>query len=86
MQLTAFGDLNLSAEQFFNGLGKWLTDISAISQNALHGLQISRTTAQCKQCPLAIRYLGCCNGNGVGQTLGVDSNVALDSRTFLPAS
>ena len=38
VQLTAFGDLNLGAEPLFNGLGKWLTDIATIGQNALNGL------------------------------------------------
>ena len=38
MQLTAFGDLNLGAKQFFNGMGKRLADISAVSQNTLNSL------------------------------------------------
>ena len=38
VQLTAFGDLNLSALELFNGLGKWLADISTIGQETLNGL------------------------------------------------
>jgi len=38
MQLTAFGDLNIGAEQFFNGMGKGLADIPTIGQEALNGL------------------------------------------------
>ena len=64
-------------------MGKWLTDIPAIGQDALNSLQISSAAAQSKQCALAVGHFGCCNGNGVGQTLGVDRNVALDSRYLL---
>ena len=46
MQLTAFGDLNLGAKQFFNGMGKWLTDIPAIRQDALNSLQIGSAAAE----------------------------------------
>ena len=38
MQLAALGDLNLGTEQFFNGMGKRLPDISAVGQDALNGL------------------------------------------------
>lgn len=32
---------------------------------------------------LAVGHFGCCNGNGVGQALRIDGNVALDPRYFL---
>ena len=83
MQLTAFGDLNLGAEQFFNGMGKGLTDISAIGQDTLNSLQISSTAAEGQQCPLAVGHVGSGDGNRVGQALGIDGNVAFDSRYFL---
>jgi hypothetical protein len=38
MQLTAFGDLELGAEQIFSGVGKWLADMPSISQDALNCL------------------------------------------------
>lgn len=38
MQLTAFGDLHLRTKQFVDGLGKGLTDIPTIGQDALNSL------------------------------------------------
>lgn len=63
-------------------MGKGLADISAIGQDALNGLQIRRTTAQRQQCSFTVRYLSRCDGNGVGQALGINGNVALDSRNL----
>lgn len=65
MQFAAFGDLNLSTEQFFNGQGKRLADIPTIGQDALNGLQISSAATQGQQCPLAVGYLGSRDGNCV---------------------
>ena len=79
MQFAAFGDLNLSTEQFFNGMGKRLADISAIGQDALNSLQISSTAPQSQQCPLAVSDLGGRDSDCVRQSLGIDRNVALDS-------
>ena len=64
-------------------MGKWLTDIPAIRQDALNSLQIGSAAAEGKQCALAVGHFGCCNGNGVGQALRIDGNVALDPRYFL---
>lgn len=75
--------MNLSAEKLFNGMGKWLTDIPSIGQAALNSSQISSAAAESKQCALAVGHFGCCNGNGVGQALRTDDNVALDPRYFL---
>ncbi len=36
VELAAFGDSNLSAELFFNGVDKWLPDIPVIGQNTLN--------------------------------------------------
>ena len=68
MQFAAFSNLNLSTEQFFNGMGKRLADISAISQDALNSLQIRSTAAQGQQCPLAVGYLGGRDGDCVRQS------------------
>ena len=39
--------------------------------------------AKSKQCSLAVRYIGCRNGNRVGQALSIDRNVTFDPRDFL---
>jgi len=75
--------LNLGTEQFFNGLGKWLADIPTIGKDALNSFQISSAAAKRKQCALAIGHIGRRDGNGVGQALRIDGNVALDPRYFL---
>lgn len=75
--------LNLGTEQFLDGLGKWLTDIPTIGQEALNGLQISRAATEGQQGSFTVCYLGCRDSNRMRQALGIDRNVALDSRYFL---
>lgn len=78
--------MDLGAEQFFNGMDKRLADIPTIGQDAPNGLQVGRAAAQGEQCPLAVRHPSRRDGDRVWQALGIDGNVALDPRTFLPAS
>ena len=75
--------LNLGTEQFLDGLGKWLTDIPTIGQEALNGLQISRAATEGQQGSFTVCYLSCRDSNRMRQALGIDRNVALDSRYFL---
>ncbi len=78
MQLATLSDLNLGPQQFINRLCKWLADITPIGQDALNRLQVSRTAAQCQQGAFAVCYIRCCDGNGMGQPLGIDRNVTFD--------
>ena len=82
MQFAAFGDLNLSAEQFFNGLGKWLTDIATVGKDALNSVQISSAAAKRKQGAFAVSHIGGRHRDGVRQSLSIDDNVTLDPRDF----
>ncbi len=83
VQLAAFGDLNLGTEQFLNGQCKWLADIATIGQDALNRLQVSSTAAQSQQGSFAVCYISRCDGNRMGQSLGVDRDMAFDPRNFL---
>jgi len=82
MQLATFGDLNLGAEQFFDGMGKWLANIPSISQDALNRIQVGGAAAEGKQSTFTVGYIGRRNGDCMGQGLGILRNVALDSRNF----
>ncbi len=78
MQFAAFGDLNFGAEQFFDGIGKRLAHIPAIGQDALDGLQVSGTPGQRQQGSLAVCDIRRCDSNRMGQSLGVDRDMAFD--------
>jgi hypothetical protein len=57
--------LDLSADQFLNGPGKWLTDISTIGQDTLNGLYIISAATESKQFPFAICHLSLRDGDRV---------------------
>lgn len=59
-----------------------LADISTVGQDALNGLQISRTAAQSLQRPLAVGHVGGRYGDSMRQTLGIDGNMALNARNL----
>lgn len=82
VQLTTLGNLNVGAKQFLNGLGKWLSHIAAVGQDASNRLQICRTATQGQKGALAVGHIGRGDGNGVRQALRIDRYMALDARNL----
>ncbi len=83
MQLTVFGNSNLGTEQIFDGMSKWLADISTLDEESLNGLQSNGSAAKGKQCSFTIGHIIGCNGNSVGQALDICCDIAIDYRYFL---
>ena len=65
MQFATFCDLNVGADQFFDGISERLTNIPTIGQDASDGLSVRSTPAQRQQGAVTIGHVGRRNGNGV---------------------
>ena len=81
MQLTALGDLyrHMLAQDVPHALGKRLTGVAAVTQQALHLAEPRLAALQCLQRALAIGHLGRRHSHRVRQPLGVNGDVTLDA-------
>ena len=83
MQFVALDDLNRSIEPLHHTVGERLAGVASIGQQALDQFQIRLAPVDGGQSAVAIGHFGSGNGDGVGQSLRVNGDVALDAGDFL---
>ncbi len=83
VEIASFGDLHCCAELLLHGFGKWFARVSAVRQHAADVLQIVGAAVDCGQGPVAVGHVGRRDGDGMGQSLRVDRDMALDAGDLL---
>ena len=85
MQFAALGDLHrdLFSQEVSHALGEGFSRIAAVTQQASHSLEVWLAAFQGVQRAFAIGHLGRRYRNGMGQSLRIDGDVALDPRDLL---
>ena len=79
MKFIALDDLHRCLQALHHAVSKGLARVAAIDQHALHRLQIRLAPVHGGQSAVAVRYIGCGHGDGVGQALRVHGNMSLDA-------
>jgi len=82
VQFIALDDLNGGFQTLFYAIGEGLTSVAAIDQNAFHSRQIRFAAVDRLQGSAAIGHFGSGNRDGMGQSLRIDGDVALDAGDF----
>ncbi len=79
VEFVAFGDLDGCAELLLDRLGKRFACVASVDQHAFDRFQVVRAAIEGGQGTVPVGHLGGGDGDGVGQALRIDRDVALDA-------